>query len=196
MKQAHLLLLVGLAALVLIGSRCSPSRVTPPEPLPQSEAPSAEADEGVDQLGVKFVSYTNRAQGYTILRPANWYWRHYIANEIKNMNSEVVDYFITDPNPLPGLGSEYLGKIVIEVSKRPLSDYQDSVAGLEMSEQIVGGMSAKKYTGERISQSSEKTAVVEYQFAKGDSTWRLILIRSDEIDEKIFDQVVSSLRFD
>jgi len=196
MKNNLYLLAFVAAALILVGSKCSPSPVTPTKTLPRAEESVTGQGEGDDLVGVKFVAYTNKAQGYSILRPDNWYWRHYIANEIKDMNPMVVDYFITDSNPLPGLGSEYLGKIVIEVSQLDLSQYAKPVSGLVRSDSFVGQVVAKRFAGERVNQSGEKQKVVEYQFSYKEKSYRLILNSGASMDDQaIFEQVVSSFKF-
>lgn len=199
MKRLSFALLASLAGIVLLGSRCSPAPVTPVTPpgaLPELNQPNTSQGESFDVLGVKFVSYLNKAQGYSISRPANWYWRHYIANEIKNINPAALDYFITDSKPLPGLGSEYLGKIVIEVSARPLSDYQAGVVGFAVTAKQVGGEAAKRYAGKRVNSAGEETAVVEYQFVRQGKTYRIILTGASGADQAIFEQIIGSFKFD
>ncbi len=187
-----------LVGVMLTGSRCSPTPPQPPQPvLPEAEEPVSGPGEGEDLVGLSFVTYTNRAVGYTILRPNNWYWRHYIANEIGSINPSVVDYFITDSKPLPSLGSEYLGQIVIEVSERELADYAEAVAGLEKSVGMVGSITAQRYEGEKTNQSENKVKVVEYQFSYNKKTFRIIYTAepSSDNEKDIFDQVVSSFKF-
>lgn len=197
----HYLLAVTLgAALILVGGRCAPEPVAPVYPestSPATNEPAAGSGEGEDLVGVKFVAYENRVQGYTILRPDNWYWRHYIKNEITGSNEGVVDYFIIDSKPLPGLGSEYLGQIVIEVSERPLADYADAVGGLTKSVATVGGESASRYAGKRQNAGGDGQAVVEYQFSTAGKTFRLILVTpaASASAEDIFEQVVASFKF-
>lgn len=193
-------LLFIVAVLALVGSRCSP---TPPEP-PQSvnmelstEPVVSGSGEGEDLVGLSFVTYTNRAVGYTILRPNNWYWRHYIASEINHLNPSVVDYFITDDKPLSGLGSGYLGQIVIEVSTRELSDYAAEVSNFSSRETIVAGVPAVRYEGEKLNQNGELMRVVEYHFRYNDRTFRIIYNNStkNNNEQTVFEQVVSSFKF-
>src|SRR3989344_3487666 len=169
MSRPYLLAVTLGVALILVGGRCAPEFVAPVSPEftpPATNEPVTGSGEGEDLVGVKFVAYENRAQWYSVLRPDNWYWRHYIKNEIGGSNKGVVDYFITDSKPLLGLGSEYLGQIVIEVSERPLADYADAVGGLTKSEVTVGGESASRYEGTRQNAGGAGQAVVEYQFSK------------------------------
>lgn len=198
MLNYRLITIIFLAGVMLLGSRCSPTPPQPPQPvLPEAEEPMSGPGEGEDLVGLSFVTYTNRAVGYTILRPDNWYWRHYIADEIGGINPSVVDYFITDSKPLPSLGSEYLGQIVIEVSERDLGDYSEAVAGLKKSPSLVGNLPAERYEGEKTNQSGEKMKVVEYQFRYNQRTFRLVYMGdpSSDNEKAIFDQVVSSFKF-
>ena len=195
MPDYRFFLLIAVASLVLVGSRCTPTPVE--QVLPVAPEPSTLSGEGEDLVGTKFVAYANRAQGYTILRPDNWYWRHYISSEIGDRNPTVVDYFMTDPEPLPGLGSEHLGQIVIEVSARPLSDYAAAVADLAHTEATVAGQPTSRYQGRRSNKVGESELVVEYHFSYHDKTIRLRLTAPVAAGsaEDIFETVVASFKF-
>ncbi|MFH1866640.1 MAG: hypothetical protein ABIJ81_00965 [Patescibacteria group bacterium] len=163
--------------------------------LPDSNRPT---DQTASSKIVTYVFYTNKAIGYTIERPDQWYWRHYTRGEIGDSNPLVDDYFIADPNPLPKLGSEYLGQMVIEASSRPLSDFADSVRGLSTSQIIVASLSAIRYAGFRTNQLVENQKVIEYHFTKGSRTFRIIYNKQDSSEEaeQIFEHLVESFSFE
>ncbi len=198
MVYYRLILILAAAGFFLIGSRCSPTPPQVPEPIwPQNKEQVSKSESSDNSTDFNYVIYTNRAAGYNILRPANWYWRHYIANEIKKYNPQVVDYFITDPQPLPGLDSEYLGQIVIEISERPLVDYQGAVSGLFKTEAVVANQSAYRFAGERVGMSGEKKYLIEYQLEYNNKTYRLVCKAKTANDSavEIFEHMVKSLKF-
>lgn len=195
MQQAKFIpfIAMSLAALAFLGGRCVPP---PPELVdqPTVEQPEAQGDaasQPADVSGVVFVKYENKAMGYVIDRPDKWYWRHYLKSQIQEQVPDVDDYFISDPAPLGGLGSEYLGRIVIEASRLDLSEYADEVAGFASREATVAGEPATRYAGER-----DGSAVIEYQFSHGDYTYRLRYQAPVGVDQAaVFERVASSLKF-
>lgn len=163
---------------------------TPPEEtLVDEDVPGGPPVPVGDQ---EFITYTNKTVGYTISRPDQWYWQHLTRAEIGEKNPLVHDYFIADRNPLLPLGSEYLGEIVIEVSKGDIADFADSVSGFSKEDREIGGKSAVRYEGMRGEQK-----IIEYHFTKGSFTFRIIYARVDstEEEEKIFETIVTSLTF-
>lgn len=143
------------------------------------------------------VAYTNNAVGYSIRRPDKWYWRHYTRGEIGNMDAAVDDYLIADPNPLSGLGSEYLGRIVIAVYNRPLTDFVDAVRGFSSTKVKIGDIEATRYAGLRNDTVVSNQKVIEYQFSYHGRSFRIRYARqnSSASDEALFEKVVSSFRF-
>lgn len=147
----------------------------------------------------EFASYTNKAIGYTIVRPDKWYWQHFNTAELEAEGVEgVLDYFIADRRPLIGFGSEYLGEIVIEVTKRDLSDFADHVKDFSKKNTKVGGIDAVRYEGVVTNEIVTKQKWIEYQFIYNNLTFRIIYakINSTEEEEAIFGQVVQSFVFD
>lgn len=187
-------LLTLLSGVLLLGAGCTPPPVPSEPAVPQqpTSQPAENTTGGTGELGdQKFILYTNQAVGYSVLRPDNWYWRHYIANEIGSASAD--DYFITDPNPLPGLGSEHLGQIVIEVSKRPLTDFADGVQSLTKRSVTVAGIAATRYDGTRTTEQAGEQKVIEYQFTNQARSYRLIYVNAvaSQDQEDIFEQVVA-----
>ncbi len=195
MQQAKFVpfIALSLAALAFMGGRCVPP---PPElaEQPVAEQPEAQGDaasQPVEASGVAFVKYENKAMGYAIDRPDKWYWRHYLKSQMQEQAPGVEDYFIADPAPLLGLNSEYLGRIVIQVSRRDLGEYADEVEGFASKESAVGGQRAVRYAGER-----NGNTVIEYQFKRGDFVYRLRYQAPAGADQAAaFERMVASLAF-
>ncbi len=154
-------------------------------------------EEEIEVSGVEFVEYANKSTGYKIDRPDKWYWQHLIRKEIGEAMPEVDDLFVTDPNPLPPLGTEYLGRIVIEVSRRSLADLKGSYFDLTSSAATVGGISAIKYDGVRKNEVAENQKNIVYLFEKDGKIYRLayVMENSSAEDEAVFSRVVESLSF-
>lgn len=154
-----------------------------------------EEEEALPSAG--FVSYTNKAVGYTISRPDKWYWRHYIRSEIGEKNPKVHDYFITDKSPLTGLGSQHLGTIVIEVSENQPEDFADTVKDLNKRNVQVAGLDATRYEGiRRVGDVNWDT--VEYHFVKEAKTFRLLYAMQEGPGDykEVFEELVKSFTFD
>lgn len=147
--------------------------------------------------GVEFVQYTNKTLGYKIDRPDKWYWQHLIQRDLGEAMPEVDDLFVTDPNPLPSLGTEYLGRIVIEVSRRSLADLEKNYSDLTSSAVTVGGISATKYEGVRSNEMVENQKYITYLFQKEGKTYRIAYtkLNSTTEDEEVFERVVESFSF-
>ncbi len=160
-------------------------------------AEEAESPEEEEVGGAIFVEYKNKTMGYTIDRPDKWYWQHLIQREIGEAMPEVDDLFVTDPNPLPPLGTEYLGRIVIEVSRRSMADLERNFSDLTSSAATVGGISATKYEGVRSNEMVENQKVIVYLFQKDGKTYRIIYTMKDSTteDEAVFQRVAESLSF-
>lgn len=194
MRRYSPVLFLLLAVVVLLGSRCSP---TFPEPPVFSEPIKSTVIGSDDLPEVGYELYINKSQGYSIVRPANWYWRHYIAKDIVNIDSQVIDYFITDSAPLVGLDKNKLGLIVIEVSNKPINEYALAVADFAKTEVDIGGETANRYDGLVLSRVLAQP-IVEYQFSHNNKTFRIFLNNSvDNVNNvKIFEKLVKSFKFD
>lgn len=162
---------------------------------PEVEVSDSEEVGGVGEI--VFIDYTNKSLGYKIVRPDKWYWQHYIQREIGEAMPGVLDLFITDPNLLPGFGTQYLGRIMIEVSKKSLDDLARNVSDLTSSAATVGGISATKYAGVRTNEMVENQKVIAYHFEKDGRTYRIVYtkINSTSEEEAVFLRVVNSLSF-
>lgn len=160
--------------------------------------PSEEEVSGAKEVsGVELVEYVNNSIGYKIVRPDGWYWQHFIEREISEAMPGVVDLFVTDPNPLPGFGTGYLGRIVIEVSGRSMDELTRNVSDLTSSAVTVGGIAATKYVGVRTNEMVENQKIIAYHFQKDGKTYRIVYtkINSTSEEEAVFQRVVDSLTF-
>lgn len=210
MKNKFIVLLL-VSVLVLIGASCR--RGEEGEQVLKNQKVNFGIEEGIDQNvnafreeqiekleeieGVNFVFYNNKAQYYTILRPDGWYWQHFIKPELAEVKPDIDDYFITDPKPLPGFETEYLGQMFIEVSKKSLEDSAKKLEGFAVTHAKVGGFDARRYEGTIDNEMVNNKKVIEYHFEKNDKTFRLVYnkIDSTEKDEAIFEKMVKSFEF-
>lgn len=205
-----LLVLVAALALVLAGAGCEKKEETPAAEnenqnvnqvitanVNGSAVEVVEPSEEEEVSGVKLVEYVNKSAGYKIVRPDGWYWQHFIEREISEAMPGVTDLFVTDPNPLPGFGTGYLGRIVIEVSSRSLAELERNVSDLTSSAVTVGGISATKYEGVRTNEMVRNQKTITYLFQKDGETYRIAYVKIDSTseDEEIFQKLVSSLSF-
>ncbi|TSC76623.1 MAG: hypothetical protein G01um101431_756 [Parcubacteria group bacterium Gr01-1014_31] len=165
---------------------------TAPTPLPSPTVSATPSSSPASGAPVTYADYENGAMGYRIRRPEKWYWQHLMKNDIAASNPAVTDYFMADRNPLPGLGSEYLGMLVIEVSGKTPADIADATVDLEKTSTTVGGSTANRYAGVR-----NGYVVIEYQFTKGSQLYRLIFTSADgaPADAAIFEEMVKSFTF-
>src|SRR3989338_1336720 len=179
-----------------VNARPTPSVSPTVEPSP-SVTPSPSATPTTVATPTSYVEYENKAVGYRIQRPDKWYWQHYIRSQIGENSPLVDDYFMADRNTLPALGSEYLGRIVIEVSRRTAADVADSVASLTKTDATVGGITAARYEGIRNDETAPNQTTVVYQFVKNGSLYRLIyaMENSTPADVAVFEDVVKSFAF-
>jgi hypothetical protein len=208
-KKLLVFLMAGV--LVLGGAGCAEEPTTPagenqnvnqnineePSSSGQETIAQGEGEEPSETGGVKFASYANKSVGYTIDRPEGWYWRHYIQKEIGETHPGIEDYFITDPNPLPRLETEYLGRMVIEVSKKSLDEIAANVSDLTSSDTTVGGVEAKKFEGTRDNEMVKNQKVIAYHFQKDGRTFRIVYtkLNSTSEEEAVFEHLASSLTF-
>lgn len=150
----------------------------------------AEAESTVKQ---GLVEYINKALGYKIQRPDNWYWRHWIREQIGDRHPEVNDYFITDPAPLPGLDADILGRIVIEVSGKKLEDLKKEVEEFREENVKVGGVDAHRYENA----NDKEVKIIEYHFIKDNNTYQIIYSQknSTKSDIEVFETIIKSFSF-
>ncbi len=154
-----------------------------------------EASEEIES--VNFVPYTNKAMNYTILRPDRWYWQHFTKGELAEVRPDINDYFITDPKPLPGFETDFLGQMFIEVSEKDREELAKNLDGFVVADAKVGGFDAKRYEGIINNEIAQNKKVIEYHFEKGGKTFRLVYnkINGAEKDEAIFEKMVKSFEF-
>lgn len=202
MQRTHIVAIFG-ALLLLAACTPRPTNINAPTPSPRSTptpvsspaaSPAPTPSPSAAVSTVTFVDYENRAVGYTIRRPDKWYWQHFIRSQIGDSSPLVDDYFMADRNPLPQLGSEYLGMIVIEVSRRNAADIAPSLEGFTKTEVTVGGQPATRYAGVRDNQVVANQTWIEYQFSRGGRLFRFIYanINTNATDEVAFEEVVKS----
>ncbi|MFA6307659.1 MAG: hypothetical protein WCS88_03110 [Patescibacteria group bacterium] len=148
-----------------------------------------------DGTEINYQSYENKAIGYKILIPEKWYWRHFMKNELTKagLNEAIDDYLILDKVPLLGLGSQYLGRIVVEKSSFDLAELKKDMSAYASKDVNIAGQSATRF---ELQTSDTKT--IQYLFTKGDMTFRIIyqMLDSDAKNEAIFEKVVNSFSFD
>jgi len=200
--------LIGLTALGLALSACTPQSQPagstnntnePPASMPEAMAD----DEDILQADaeVNWLTFANRAAGYSVDYPEKWYWQHYIASQISTAGIE--DYFIADPNLLLGLQSEYLGRYVIEISDRSAEEYiNDFKSGSDQvtaTPKTVDGLEAQRIRGEgRPDTLLAGWTTIFYIFEKDGKTYRLLytMIESTPEQETQFDAFVRRFVFD
>ncbi len=147
----------------------------------------------VEDLDVTFSPYENKAIGYTINIPDNWYWQHFMKHQISAAggNELIDDYLIVDKNALLGLGSEFLGQIVVEKSTMSLANLAKDKTSYNKKDITVAGMPATRFELE-----TEDSKMIEYHLDKDGQTFRLMYVSSDlPANEKIFELMVKSFSF-
>lgn len=133
-----------------------------------------------------YETYENKAIGYTINRPTNWWWEHFHQARLNETHPDVTDIFAASLSPLPTLSDIYDAKIVIEVSSTDGSPYVEKFTSKNVA---IDGRNATRHEGVR-----EGNQVVEYQLTVGTATIRFIY-SATEIDEKelsVFEEIVKS----
>lgn len=132
--------------------------------------------------GQTFSSYTNKAIGYTIDRPDNWYWQHLFAPEFEN-ELEVIDILAINRSPLPDeIAYMYTTSIVIDVVKKTPPTPDGNKTSLMIAEK-----QTKRY---------EANTSITYLIEVGNgNTIRLIYTTSEanEKEKAIFENIVASL---
>lgn len=145
---------------------------------------------------VKFNNYENKATGYSIDIPDNWYWRHFHQSEIGEANPNVIDYVFISPNKsIEGIQTESPAEIVVEVSSHELDAFKDDILP-ETAVDIVGqaGLLVKGVLSTEMYSNYQK---IEYRFSRDDKSYRILYLAPDGFDnnEEIFEQIVKSLKF-
>lgn len=138
------------------------------------------------------ILYENKAIGYTISMPQNWYWRHYTKPEIKAAggSESVDDYFIMGKEKLPALSEDYIGPIVIEKLGLSLDELKGQMENYSSQETEVAGKSAMKFEGQKDGKD-----VVIYVLDMDNMTIRFIYESKSELHKKAFDIMVESFDF-
>ncbi|MFA6466468.1 MAG: hypothetical protein WCV71_01255 [Patescibacteria group bacterium] len=189
---------------LLIGAACTSKDVQKSEELNTNEEPKLEEKQVVEENIIEpsnqtYTLYENKAIGYKVLRPDGWYWRHFMKADLKTagVNELIDDYLIIDKNIIKGLGSEYLGEIVIGKSRMNLEELAKQKNGYSTREATVAGLAATRFE----IQTSEDNLfpnrkIVEYHLLKNDETFVLSYMSSDDkTGEAIFEKVVASFSF-
>ena len=182
------------------GTQPAPQQATGAEESDRQVSPQVDAAAGGQSAGQASVtawkSFDNRALGYTVKFPANWYWRHFIKQEI-DREGVIDDYFAADPNQNINLGSEYVGRYVIEVSTRGveelLSDFRAARSNITQRTRQIAGTSANFLEG--VATDGQKQLV--YVFSKNGKTYRILFTMqaSTAADEEQFAAFVESIEF-
>lgn len=164
----------------------------------QPDADNGETETDTD-VAVGWKRFENRAANYSVTHPSNWYWRHYISTEISNR--EILDYFVTDSTPLPGLRTEYLGQIVIEVSTMDanvlIAELKQGLTNPTERTASVAGQSATRLEGTASGEVLSGFHTIAYILSKGEWTYRIWFNKLNASTEDIarFEELVTSFSF-
>lgn len=134
--------------------------------------------------GMGMVSYTNRAVGYTIMRPERWYWRHDILSDS--------DVFMADRKPLPEDSNSPV-MILVRVSLNERA--RDLVtAGLTQSTATVAGVNGFKWVGTQEVFGEDKY-IVAYEVVTDKRTYQLVYqgASANQPEQQVFEALVQSL---
>jgi hypothetical protein len=194
MKKIFFVLLVPL----LMGAACSSPSDQESKPLDVDQSENTVKEDNVTEgISEDYVLYENKAVGYNILRPKDWYWQHFIKADLAAAgNNELIDdYLVLDQTPIIGLRSEYLGRIVIEQSRMDLETLKNNMSEYTAQEVNINGQAAMRFE----LQTDENhyfpnTKRIEYHLAKDGETLRLIyhMADSDQLNEDMFATLVNS----
>jgi hypothetical protein len=190
---------------LLMGAACSSKDTKKSEELNTNEELKLEEKQVVVEENViepsnqTYTLYENKAIGYKVLRPDGWYWQHFMKADLKmtGVNELIDDYLIIDKNVIKGLGSEYLGEIVIGKSRMSLEELAKQKNGYNSRETTVAGLAATRFE----IQTSEDNLfpnrkIIEYYLVKNNETFILSYMSSDDKSgEAIFEKVVASFSF-
>ena len=137
-----------------------------------------------DIEGQTFTEYDNKAVGYTIDRPDNWYWQHFHKAALNETHPDVTDILALDRKPLPEIADIYDAKIVLEVANRNL---ESEISGLSV---VQDSSSGTRYEGKRNGKD-----VIEYHTTLGNSVARFIYSAEQKNDTEVavFDHMIESL---
>ena len=201
MKKVLLFILL---VLLLMGAGCSSKYDQENQPLDTDQSVDnnevedvVEEDDIMGDVFDDYVLYENKAIGYTILRPDGWYWQHFMKADINTVNSSglIDDYLVLDQTPIIGLGTEYLGRIVVEQSRMDIADLKKNMGEYTSQEVTINGQTATRFE----LQTDENhyfpnTKRIEYHLVKNDKIFRLIyhMADSDKFNEDIFTTMVLS----
>ncbi len=151
--------------------------------------------DGKPLVGITFSAYQNPAIGYTVNIPATWHWRHFHKGEL-GADAMVDDYLMISPtHSIDNLGTESPAEIIIEVSKRPLSDFVNTSL-TEISVTIGGqdGVLAKGIINNEVFSNFQQ---IEYRFSKDNKTYRLVYLADSGLtnNEAVFEEIIKSFQF-
>ncbi len=152
-----------------------------------------EITSGEDNPEVQYSEYQNKALGYRLKYPSNWYWRHYIKSQLGDFLPDIQDLFIANPTPLAGLNAEILGQLVVAVSDKNLEELAIGLSDLTKTETQVANQPARRYEGLRP--GNLKT--IEYHFKNGDKFYRIIYNKVDggTVDEEVMVELIKDFGF-
>lgn len=149
-----------------------------PEEITDDE-PSGPAVQNIE--GQTFTAYSNRAMGYDIQRPDNWYWQHEFSPEIEN-ELEVIDILAINRSPLAENTQDlYESSIILDVIKKSPPTPKGSVSSLTIT-----GKNTKRY---------ESPSSIVYLLEVGNGNTIRFIYTFEEADEKeraIFENIVAS----
>jgi hypothetical protein len=139
---------------------------------------------------VEFVQYTNKAVGYTIMRPEKWYWEHTLGSQIdKSLGVEDILRMRNLPLHETDLLGTF-GQITIGVVSKAQTR---SELDFDSSETVVSGVKAIKYTGDHPEFTDVKR--IEYHFEHNGRAFQITYVGRDDLEVGILQNIVKSLQF-
>ena len=153
-------------------------------------ATTTPVDDGSIAMVKDYITYTNRAIGYSIDVPENWHWRHFIKSDI-DLALNVDDYLVLDPGPIVDVKDAQHAQILVEISKRALTDFADSVKDLTPLPATIAGTLANRYEGLTVDNK-----VITSIVSVNGSTYRILYAKavSTAADEAVLQHVLDSIK--
>jgi len=203
--KKHILFLLALSVFIAgctTATNSTNSTVADSDAEKESEMEKKTDDEKMEEVKdsktseVEFNNYENRAIGYSINIPANWYYRHYYKTEIGDLNPTVEDYlFVSPTKSITGIQTESPAEVVLEISSRDINDFKDSLDSEEVV--TIAGVEGILAKGKINNETFSDYQKIEYRFVKNGKTYRLSYIAPSGLsnNEELFRVMVDSLRF-
>ena len=142
-------------------------------------------------------TFENNGYGYTIDYPKNWYWSH-----PGKLSDNIPDAVGFGPAPIMD-GSEYMGSIVIQIftdsKQKMVSQQKQWLENVETKDfTLDGSIQVTQVRGTMPAggmQMGSTDVIIAIFFTRNGKTFTIQAIGPTPEDEKIFSQMVDSLRF-